>query len=302
MAPWKYAWWSVAAAVVTVALKVAAWRHSGAVSMLGDAAEGIVNIVAAGTTLWLLRWSSEPADDEHPHGHGKAEHVAAGFEGVLILCASAGIVAASAERLLNPAPVEALAVGSALTGAATVINLVAGLALVRLGRRLGSSALSADGHHLLADVWTSVGVLVGLAIASRTGWWWIDPVLGVLVGFFVLWTARHVLREAASGLLDERLAPLDQSRVEAEIDAIRAENPGIDIHAVRTRRSGPMRFVTMHVLVPGAWTVTDGHALCEDIERRIEALFDRANVLTHLEPLEDERARTDTELERVRGG
>lgn len=300
MAPWRFAWWSVGAALITVALKVAAWRVSGAVSMFADAAEGLVNLVAAGTTLLLLRWSAQPADDDHPHGHGKAEHIAAGFEGVLVLCAGAGIAAASLERFMQPQPVQQLALGSALTAAATLVNLGVGLQLVRWGRAHESSALEADGHHLLSDVWTSVAVLLGLGLAAVTGWPWLDPALGLLVCGVVLWTARGILRSAASGLLDERLPADEQLQVERVIGEFVAAHPGIEIHALRTRRSGPVRFATMHVLVPGGWSVARGHDLCDVLEHRVEALFATASVLTHLEPLEDEGARSDTHLIRDR--
>ncbi len=297
-AVWRYAWISVAAALVTIALKFWAWRMSGSVGMGGDAAEGLVNLVAAGTTLLLVRWASQPEDDDHPWGHGKAEHLAAAFEGVLILVAALGIVGAAVDRLLHPHPLTGLGWSVGLTGLATLINGVVGTYLIRVGHRHQSAALEADGHHLLTDVWTSLGVIGGVALVAWTGQVWVDAACALAVAISIGWTSYSILRKAASGLLDERLEPAEELSIRAVLDRYRGD--GIQIHAVRTRRSGPMRFVTMHVLVPGEWTVTRGHDVCERLEQDLEALFDQAHALTHLEPLEAEESHADQGLSRPR--
>jgi cation diffusion facilitator family transporter len=279
---WRYAWISVGAAIVTTTLKAAAWRLSGSVGLGSDAAEGFVNLVAAGTTLLLVRWASQPADDEHPWGHGKAEHVAAAFEGVLILAAAVGIVISAVDRLLHPRPVAALGGAALLAGLATVINGAVGSYLVRVGRRHRSSALEADGQHLLTDVWNSIGVLVGVGLVAWTGRLWIDALCAAAVAVSIALTAWPIVRRAASGLLDERLDPEEEAAIRRVVAGFRAE--GVEVGSLRTRRSGAARHVTLHVLVPGGWSVAHGHDVCDRIEASVGGLFPETHVLTHLEP------------------
>lgn len=293
----RYAWLSVVTSVSVLGIKTAAWWVSGSVGLLSDAAESIVNVVASGTTLLLLRWASAPEDEEHPFGHDKAEPVAAAFEGLLLLVASFSILVAALDRLARPSPLGSLDWGVLLSGIATAANAAVGWLLLRAGRRHHSEALQADGHHLLSDVWSSLGVVAGLGMVALTGWSWLDPVVAVLVAGLVLVTGVGILRGAARGLVDERLPGPDQARVQEVLRAVASET-GAEFHALRTRRAGRRTFILVHVLVPGAWSITQGHALCEDLERRLESLFPVTSATTHLEPQGEADSFADERLDR----
>lgn len=287
---------SLGAAVVTIALKVGAWALTGSVGMLSDAAESVINLVAAGVAFWLLTVAARPPDEEHAYGHSKAEYFSSGVESTLILVAAAGIAWAAWGRLFSPQPLENVGVGLAVSVIASAINGGVALVLLRAGRRLHSITLTADGQHLLTDVWTSAGVVLGVILVSLTGWLVLDPIIALLVAANIVWTGVRLLNDSAHGLLDTAIPPADQQKVQEVLEKYKAR--GIDFHALRTRQAGQRRFVSLHVLVPGDWSVHDGHALCEQIERDIRARLPRTTVFTHLESLDDPRSWEDQELDR----
>ncbi|MBM7229980.1 MULTISPECIES: cation diffusion facilitator family transporter [Dietzia] len=291
----KFAWLSVATAIVTIALKVGAWWVTGSVGLLSDAAESVVNLVAAVIALGAISVSERPADDDHQYGHSKAEYFSAGVEGAMIFVAAAFILVVSVERLINPAPLEALGVGLAISVVAAVLNGVVGLVLVRAGVRHRSPTLRADGKHLLTDVITSVGVVVGLALAWVTGWQVLDPIVAIGVGLNILFIGYRLVHESGMGLMDATLPDEDNRMIEEVLE--RHREPGrVDFHELRTRESGKWRFVEFHALVPGEWSVERGHDLVETVEQEIHAALPNSHITTHIEPIEDERAYNDVHL------
>ncbi len=292
----RFAWLSVAAAVATIALKTGAYLLTGSVGLLSDALESLVNLAAAVITLILLSVSVRPPSEEHAYGYGKAEYFASGAEGALILIAASGIGWAAVARLLDPRPIEQVGLGLAISVIASAINFAVARVLLRAGRRHRSVALEADAHHLMTDVWTSAGVLVGVGAVAITGWRRLDPIVALLVALNIVWTGVQILRRSALGLLDRALAPDDLAALRAVLDG--HAGPEVQFHALRTRQAGPRRFVSLHVLVPGAWTVARGHALVDAIEGEILAALPGATVETHLEALEDPAAWEDIGLDR----
>jgi cation diffusion facilitator family transporter len=291
-------WLSIAAAVATITLKVGAWALTGSVGLLSDAAESVVNLVAAVVAMGALRWAVKPADEDHAYGHAKAEYFSAGVEGSLILIAAAGIAVTAVERLLHPQPLESIGVGLAVTAVATLINLAVGLTLLRVGRRARSIVLEADGKHLITDVWTSIGVMVGVAGVALTGWDRLDPIVALAVAANILVAGGGLLRRSAGGLMDRALEEPDLTAIQETLAEF--ERDGVRFHALRTRQAGARRFVSLHVLVPGAWTVQHGHDLVEQVEASLCRRLPGASVFTHLEPAEDPRSFADTTLDRPR--
>jgi len=292
----RYAWLSIAAALVTILLKAAAWWMTGSVGLLSDALESLVNLAAAMMALWALSVASTPADDRHAHGREKVEYFSSAFEGMLILIAAISIAYAAVDRLWNPQPIEAVGAGLAVSVLASLINLVVARVLLKVGREHRSITLEADAHHLMTDVWTSAGVIAGVALVWLSGWLWLDPVIALLVALNIVWTGLQLMRRSAAGLMDVSLPPEQLTAIERVLAAYRAQ--GIDFHALRTRESGSRAFVTLHVLVPGAWTVQQGHDCAERIEQDIRDAVPQAHVLTHLEPLEDPVSLLDQGLDR----
>lgn len=297
----RYAWLSIGAAIVTIALKTLAWRLTGSVGLLSDALESVVNLAAAGFALAMLIVASRPPDEDHAFGHDKAEYVSSGAEGALILVASAGIAWAAVDRLLSPRPVERIGIGLAVSVAAALVNLGVARILLAAGRRHRSIALEADGRHLMTDVWTSAGVVLAVGAVGLTGWLWLDPAIALAVAAQILWSGIVLLRRSWSGLLDRALPQADLDAVRAVLDRHEAGS-GARFHAVRTRQAGARRFVTMHVLVPGAWTVRRGHDLLERIEDDVREALPGASVFTHLEAIEDPASFRDQELDGGREG
>ena len=292
----SYAFLSIAAAIVTISLKFGAYLLTGSVGLLSDAIESIVNLVAAVVALWALTYAAKPADAEHAFGHSKAEYFSSGAEGALIVVAAISIAFEAWGRLLHPEPLTQLGLGLALSLFATAINGVVAFVLLRAGRRLRSITLRADAHHLFTDVVTSGGVVLGILLVKVTGALVLDPIVALLVAANIVWTGFRLLRETGSALLDAALP-------KEEIDAIllilnEYKRQDIQFHALRTRIAGTRRFVSFHVLVPGSWTVQQGHDLCEAIELAISRALPVTHVTTHLEPLEDPASWEDQELER----
>jgi cation diffusion facilitator family transporter len=291
-------WLSIAAAAATITLKLGAWALTGSVGLLSDAAESVVNLVAAVVAMAALRWAVKPADEEHAYGHAKAEYFSAGVEGTLIVLAAGGIAFTAVERLLDPRPLESVGAGLAVSAAASAINLAVGLTLLRAGRRARSIVLEADGRHLITDVWTSIGVIAGVAGAALTGWDPLDPIVALAVAVNIVVAGGGLLRRSAGGLMDRALDEPDLAAIREALAEF--ERDGVRFHAVRTRQAGSRRFVSLHVLVPGAWTVQRGHDLVERIEGRLCERLPGASIFTHLEPAEDPRSFADTTLDRSR--
>lgn len=290
----SYAWLSIAAALVTMALKgLAAWV-TGSVGLLSDALESFVNLGAALLALWMLRVAVVPPDDKHPFGYGKAEYFSAVVEGALIVVAALAIVATALPRLLDPRPIEAFGVGMVVSLVATAINLGVALVLLRASKRHHSVALEADAHHLLTDVWTSIGIVAGIGAIAFTGWLVLDPIIAIAVAVYIVWTGVGVIRRSILGLLDRSLPEGELQDIRAILEPYKAR--GLDYHALRTRRAGRLRLVELHLLVPGAMSVREGHRLADEIEAKIRAALPGTAVLTHLEPIEDAASYDDQQL------
>lgn len=277
-------------------LKTSAWLLTGSVGFLSDAAESVVNLVAAVVALGVLRLAAQPPDREHEYGHEKAEYFAAGVEGALILLAAGSIAWAAIARLRDPQHLESVGVGIGVSVAAAVINLAVALVLVREGRRHRSITLEADGRHLLTDVWTSVGVVVGVTAVSVSGWEPLDPIVALIVAVNIVATGAVLLHRSTGGLMDRALPAADRVEIDAVLD--RNREGGVEYHAIRTRQAGRRSFVSLHVLVPGAWTVQRGHDFLEHLEEDLRAVVPHASVFTHLEPVEDPASFEDTSLDR----
>ena len=292
-----YAAVSIGAALATVGLKAVAYLLTGSVGLLSDAAESSANFVAAVGAFWALSAAARPPDEEHAFGHTKAEFFSSALEGALVLAAAAFIAATALGRLFDPQPLENLGPGLAVSVVAAALNGVVGLVLLRAGGRLRSAALRVDGRHLLTDVWTTAGVVAGVLLVGTTGWLVLDPLIALLVAANIVWIGVRILNEAAHGLLDTALPPEDLAVVEA-VQERHWEEAGVRFHALRTRSAGARRFVSMHVLVPGSWTVRRGHDLSEELEREIVEALPMTTVFVHLEPLEDEASFRDLGLDR----
>lgn len=291
-------WLAIGAAVFTISLKTAAWLITGSVSLLSDAAESLVNLVAAIVALIILRWAAQPADEDHAYGHDKGDYLSAGAEGTMIIVAAGTIAIVAIGRLIHPEPLETVGVGLAITAVAAVVNLVVAQLLVRVGREESSLTVESDGRHLMTDVWTSIGVIGGVALVAVTGIDRLDPIIALIVATNIVITGMRLVRRSLSGLLDHALDPSEIAQIEIVLNRFRSEE--ISFHALRTRRAAHRAFISMHVLVPGEWSVQQGHDAVERIEQDLRALFDTVTVFTHLEPVEDPVSFKDTQLDRDR--
>jgi cation diffusion facilitator family transporter len=287
----RYAWLSIGAAVLTIGLKLAAFVVTGSVGLLSDAAESVVNLVAAVIALVALTVAARPPDASHHYGHGKAEYFSAGLEGLMIFVAAAVILVAAVRRLLDPQPLEDIGLGLAITLVATAINGAVGFLLIRVGRHHRSPTLVADGQHLMTDVWTSVGVVAGVLLVGLTGWLPLDPIIAIAVALNILVMGTRLVLSSASGLLDAALPREELARLTAVLDARTTDE--VSFHGLQTRESGRHRFVTVHVLVPGTWSVQQAHDVVEEIEAEIRSVLEDVEVTTHVEPREDERSYGD---------
>jgi len=292
----RYAWISIFAAVATIALKGGAYVITGSVGLLSDAFESLVNLASAVVALIALRVAARPADEEHAYGHTKAEYFSSGFEGALILAAALGIAWTAGLRLLSPRPLEDVGLGLGISLVASAINFAVARVLIRTGKRYGSLSLEADAHHLMTDVWTSVGVIVGVGAAAMSGWHRLDPIIAIAVAINIVRIGVILVRRSMLGLLDTALPPGTRQTIEHVLSAY--ADSGVRYHALRTRQAGQRRFISFHVLVPGAWSVQRGHDLLEEIEEQVRARVPMSTVFTHLEPVEDPVSWHDTELER----
>jgi len=294
----RYAWISIAAAAAVITLKSIAYLLTGSVGLLSDAAESLVNLMGACIALAMLTIAARPPDEDHLFGHDKAEYFACGAEGVLIFIAAAGIGFAAVNRLVYPKPIGQAWAGLAVSAAASLINFMVARTLFSAGKKNNSVALKADAQHLMTDVWTSAGVICGVAGVALTGWQFIDPVIALGVACYIVWTGFRLVRNSVLGLMDSALPEDACKEVATVLD--KYIDRGIRFHALRTRQSGPRCFVSVHVLVPGAWTVQEGHELLEELEAEIRGAISYVTVFTHLEPIEDPVSEHDIELDRSR--
>ncbi|GAB1233733.1 cation diffusion facilitator family transporter [Ferrigenium sp. UT5] len=279
----RYVWLSIAAAIATILLKGVAWWLTGSVGLLSDALESFVNLAGALMAFAMLTLAAVPADDKHAFGHGKAEYFSSAFEGFLILLAAASIAYAAIDRLLHPQALEAVGVGLLVSVVASLINLFAAFELLKAGRQFNSITLEADAKHLMTDVWTSVGVIVGVGLVWLSGWLWLDPLIALLVAANIVWTGWQLLHRSASGLMDEVLPSQQLAAIEQVLDGYRRQ--GLVFEELRTRQAGMQAFISLHVRVPGEWSVAQGHDWLERIEADIRTIVPGGNVITHLEPI-----------------
>ena len=288
-----YAWLSIAAALATMLLKTVAWSLTGSVGLLSDALESLVNLAGAVVALWMIALAERPADEDHPHGHNKAEYFSSGFEGLLIILAALGISHAAIERLLNPQPLEAVSSGLIISFVASAINYLVAQKLLKAGKQYQSITLEADAQHLMSDVWTSAAVILGVTLAALSNWHWLDPLIALAVVVHIAWTGWQLVHQSASGLMDVALPAEDLQKITAVLEQHR-----IAFHALRTRRAGRRSFISVHLLVPGFWSVQHAHDQAEQIERAVRQCIPGSHITTHMEPLDDPSSMEDQTLDR----
>ena len=292
----RFAWLSIAAAVLTIGLKTIAWWITGSVGLLSDAMESVVNLVGGVMALAMLTVAERPADEDHPYGHGKAEYFSSGVEGTLILIAAISIGVAAVARLISPQPLEEIGIGLAVSIAASLVNFGVAIQLLRVGTRRNSITLEANARHLLTDVWTSVGVVAGVGMVAWTGWERLDPIVALAVAANIIWTGVGIIRRSVGGLMDTALPAEDRVAVWQVLKG--HEQAGVKFHALWTRQAGVRKFISLHVLVPGDWTVHRGHQFLERIEDDIRQAVRDSAVFTHLESLDDPTSWEDETLDR----
>ena len=292
----RFAWLSIAAAVVTIAMKAGAYFLTGSVGLLSDALESLVNLAAALMALGMLTIAARPPDEEHAYGHNKAEYFSSGVEGALILLAAASIGYTAIDRLFHPQPIEQVGLGLIISVLASLVNFGVARVLFNAGKRYKSITLEADAKHLMTDVWTSGGVLVGVGAVALTNFQWLDPVIALVVAANIIWSGVQLVRQSALGLLDTAWPADERTAVTQILDSYSTQK--VKYHSLRTRQAGARRFMSVHILVPGAWTVQRGHNLLEEIEAKIRQTTPEVTVLTHLEPLEDPVSFEDRNLDR----
>ncbi|WP_417910317.1 cation diffusion facilitator family transporter [Candidatus Electronema sp. PJ] len=293
----RFAWLSIAAALVTIILKSVAYLLTGSVGLLSDAVESLVNLAGALMALAMLTIAARPADEDHAYGHSKAEYFSSGAEGILILIAAVSIGIAAVQRFFAPQPLEQIGMGLLVSIAASLVNLFVALLLLKASKRYHSITLEANAHHLLTDVWTSAGVLLGVGLVALTGWQQLDPLVALLVAGNIIWAGFHIVRSSVLGLMDTALPTEELAAIQRVLD--QHSQSHVQFHALRTRRAGARRFVSLHVLVPGAWTVHKGHELVEQIEADICRAVPNMTAFTHLESLNDPASWNDTDLDRT---
>jgi cation diffusion facilitator family transporter len=294
----RFAWLSIAAALLTIALKSSAYLLTGSVGLLSDAVESLVNLAGALMALAMLTIAVRPADEDHAYGHSKAEYFSSGVEGILILIAAVSIGVTAVHRFFTPKPLEQLGLGLAVSVVASLVNLVVALLLLKASKRYNSITLQANAQHLLTDVWTSGGVLIGVGAVALTGWQQLDPLVALLVAGNIIWAGIRIVRSSVLGLMDTALPTEEQAAIQQVLDQYSQAN-GVEFHALLTRQAGMRRFVSVHVLVPGAWTVQQGHELVERIEADLRQVVPNMTAFTHLESLNDPASWHDITLDRV---
>jgi len=291
--PIFYAWLSLATSIATIGLKFWAWWLTGSMGLFSDAVEALVNIVAALVALGVLTYSSHAPDREHNFGHEKAQYFSSGIEGALIFVAAGAIIWGTVPRIAHPQELEQVSLGLALSVLAALANAACAWVMLRAARAHRSITLEADARHLLTDVWTTIGVFIGVVLVQATGWLRLDPIIALAVAVQILYTGWQLMVRSFEGLMDRAVPDEDRAVITGVLDTLRRE--GGDYHALRTRVAGAKSFVDVHVLVPGTMTVQAGHDLAERLENEIRARLPHVEVLTHLEPLEDPKSWDDPE-------
>ncbi len=291
-----YARLSVVAAVITFILKLSAWKLTGSVGLLSDALESLANLAAALVALGSLAVAARPADEDHAFGHSKAEYFAAGIEGALIIVAAGAIGWSAVDRLFSPQALNEPVLGIAISTLASLVNLAVARILLAVGRERNSIALEADGRHLMTDVWTSAAVITAVAVVALTGWWWMDPFIGLFLAVHIVMTGVKLVRESMLGLMDTGLPTVQLEIIRATLGQY--EKEGVQYHALLTRRAAARRFMSVHLLMPGTWSISRGHDLAERIESDLRKALPGLIVLTHLEPDDDPASWKDVKLER----
>ena len=295
----KFAYLSIAAALITIGLKFSAYSYTGSMGLLSDALESCVNLIAAVVALIMIRISEKPADEGHEFGHTKAEYFSSAIEGGLILVAAFTIIWSAVPRLLAPQPIENIGLGVIISVSASMVNLGVGLILLKNGKKHKSLLLEADGKHLLTDVWTSVGVIVAILLVKLTGLLILDPVIAILVAVNIVWTGFQLLRRSADGLMDASISEDELKKVVDYLDGLKTDK--IDFHSLMTRQAGQRKFISLHLLVPGEWSVQQGHDYAENIEETIEDMFSELiTVSSHIEPIEDPTSFRDIGIDRIK--
>lgn len=292
----RFAWISIGAALVTMAIKFGSYVITGSVGLLSDAMESIVNLFGGVMALAMLTIAQRPPDEDHAYGHNKAEYFSSGMEGALILVAAISIGITAVRRLIHPLPLQQLGVGLVVNLAASGINLGVALIMIRTGRERESITLEANGRHLMTDVWTSVGVAAGVGAVALTGWKRLDPLIALAVAGNIVWTGFNIVRRSVMGLMDTVLPERELSKVREILERYVEED--VKYHALRTRRAGSRRFVSFHVIVPGEWSIQRGHHLLESMEGDIRKALPNVTVITHIEPLGDPTSWQDLTLDR----
>lgn len=292
----RFAWLSIVAAILTIALKSGAYFLTDSIGLLSDAMESGINLAGAVMALAMLRIAVRPADDDHNFGHSKAEYFSSGVEGLLIIIAAILIAITAVERFFDPKPLEQIGIGLIISVVASVINLAVSLVLSKAGKKYNSITLEADAKHLMTDVWTSAGVLVGVGAVAFTGWLRLDPAIAIFVAVNIIWSGITILKKSIAGLMDKAL-PESQQKMIYEVLEIHKQS-GVEFHAILTRQAGAKQFVSFHVLVPGSWTVLEGHSLLEQIEADLRNVLPNITVITHLEPIEDPVSYNDMDIVR----
>ena len=294
----KFIYLSIAAAIATIALKSFAWYLTDSVGLLSDALESCVNLVAAIIALVMITIAEKPADEEHAFGHGKAEYFSSAIEGGMIILAAFSIIWAAIPRVIHPQPLENVGIGSLIAIGASAINLVVALILLKNGQKNNSITLEADGKHLMTDVYTSAGVLAGIGLVKLSGWLVLDGIVAIGVALNILWAGYKMIRRSAMCLLDAGIPEADYLKLVKTLESLKLQN--IEYHSLLTRQSGQRKFIELHVLVPGQWTIQEGHNSAEKIEKDIRDLFDgTVTVFTHIEPKEDTVSMDDIGIDRV---
>jgi cation diffusion facilitator family transporter len=290
----RFAWLSIGVAILTIGLKTVAYLLTDSVGLLSDALESIVNLVGALMALAMLTVAARPADETHTYGHSKAEYFSSGVEGTLILVAAISIAYTAIQRLIIPKPLEQIGIGLIVSVAASLANLGVALILRRAGKKYNSISLTSNSHHLMTDVWTSGGVLVAVGAVAVTGWQILDPLIAILVAVNIVWTGFGIIKSSVSGLMDTSLSKNDLDVIQSILD--RHQGAKAKFHAIKTRQSGSLKFITLHVLVPGSWTVERGHRFVTHIEEEIHAAIVDSVIVTHLESLSDPASFDDVPL------
>lgn len=282
----KFAYLSITAAILTISLKFIAYSQVRSVGLLSDALESIINLVAAVVALIVLYVSEKPADKEHEYGHTKAEYFSSAIEGGLVLLAAGSIIRTAVPKLFNPRELQDINIGIIITVIASLINFIVAKILIHNGEKENSLLLKADGKHLIADVWTSAGVVIGIIIVKIFGILILDPIIAILIALNILRTGYKLLKESANGLMDVSIPQSDVKKIEDYLKKL--EEQGVEYHSLLTREAGRQKFISLHLLMPGKWTVQKGHDIADKVEKDIENIFEEpTSVISHIEPIED---------------